>query len=148
MQLKIREMNKKDVPYVCDIQLEAFGMRTPDDFDHCIDSDLYWYGVVEMSNLIIGYFGTMIIDYECELLTLAIDSLYRNMGIGKYVLAGIIAYAKKRGCKTIYLEVNENNDSAVTLYKNIGFTQRYIRRGYYDDNSKSGGNALVMQLEI
>lgn len=141
-------MKRSDVPYVCDIQLEAFGMRTPDDFDHCIESDLYWYGVAEMSRSIVGYFGTMIIDYECELLTLAVDGMHRSMGIGKYVLAGVIAYAKKRGCKTIYLEVNENNAPAVGLYKKLGFKQRYIRRGYYDDTMGTGGNALVMQLDL
>ncbi len=148
MDLKIRDMEKKDVAYVCDIQLEAFGQRTPEDFDHCIDSDLYWYGVVELNRLIVGYFGTMIIDYECELLTLAVDSLYRNLGIGKYVLAGIVAHAQRKGCKTIYLEVNESNYIAVNLYKKLGFTQRYIRKNYYDDENFKSRNALVMQLDL
>lgn len=147
MELKIRNMTRADVPYVCDIQMTAFGMRTPDDFDHCIESDLYWYGVAQSGYTIVAYFGTMIIDSECELLTLAVDENYRHMGIGKYVLAGIIANAKKRGCKTVYLEVNEDNTPAIGLYKKLGFSKRYIRKNYYE-NATGSKNAIVMQLNI
>ena len=148
MDLKIRDMTRQDVPNVCDIQIEAFGERTPNDFDHCIESDIYWYGVAELSGSIVAYFGTMIIGEECEVLTLAVDRLYRGRGIGKYVLAGVIAHAKRRGCKKIYLEVDENNTIAVSLYKKLGFKPRYVRKGYYEKAKGGKADAIVMQLEL
>lgn len=149
MKLKIRDMKKSDVPYVCDIQMAAFGERTPEDFDHCIDSKLYWYGVIESGTTIVGYFGTMFVENECELLIIAIDELYRNMGIGTYALSGIVLGAKQKGAKAMFLEVNENNPAAIHLYEKLGFVRQYVRKGYYKNkNGKPSENAIVMRLEL
>jgi len=46
--------------------------------------------------------------------------------------------------KTVFLEVRENNFSAISLYKKIGFKEINIRKNYYKD---TGENALIMSYE-
>ena len=140
-------MEKYDIPSVCDIQLQAFGERTPEDFDKCISSSLYCYCVATVGNVIVGYFGVMFTADECELLTIAVDENYRHRGYGKYLLAAAISIAKKKGKKAMFLEVRDNNENALGLYVKLGFTKQYVRKGYYQ-TPFGAKDAVVMKLNF
>lgn len=45
----------------------------------------------------------------------------RNMGVGKFLLDGIAAVAKQRGCCKVNLEVRHDNTPAMNLYKKVGY---------------------------
>ena len=51
-----------------------------------------------------------------------VDPSYRRMGIGRFMLAGIADYAKLHGYCRINLEVRSDNPAAMSLYKEMGFT--------------------------
>ena len=139
-------MEKSDIANVCDIQLQAFGERTPDDFLHCIENKLYCYCVATLDNVIVGYFGSMFVGDESELLTIAVDENYQHHGYGKYLLAGAISAAKKMNAKAMFLEVREDN-SAIGFYEHLGFKKQYTRKGYYQTVT-GPKNAYVMRLEL
>ena len=42
------------------------------------------------------------------------------------------------------LEVSDRNNSAINLYKSVGFKQIFLREKYYEDMS----NALIFELEL
>lgn len=46
----------------------------------------------------------------------------RGKGLGKALLHGIIIKAKETGIKDLYIRVDYENEKAINLYKNIGFT--------------------------
>ena len=147
MEITLKRMEKQDIVAVCDIQLQAFGERTPDDFEKCISSDLYCYCVAMLDRLVVGYFGVMFVGDESELLTIAVDENYRHRGYGKYLLAGAISVAQKMGKKSMFLEVRDNNENALGLYEKLGFKKQYVRKGYY--NTITGPkDAIVMRLDF
>ena len=147
MEIKIRLMEKQDIPYVCQIQQQAFGERTPDDFEKCISKpSLYCYCVAVYQKIIVGYVGLMFVGDESELLTIAVDQNYQSRGYGKYLLAAAIGAAKKLNKKAMYLEVRENNN-AIGFYEHLGFVKSYIRKGYYQ-TTEGPKDAFVMRLEL
>lgn len=68
----------------------------------------------------------------------------RNKGIGSSLLKEIIHIAKKLKAKTITLEVNENNEPAIKLYKKYGFEQVGLRKKYYNNKE----DAILMATSL
>ncbi|MBN2349891.1 MAG: GNAT family N-acetyltransferase [Bacteroidales bacterium] len=48
---------------------------------------------------------------------------YRNMGVGRKLMEGIIHKAKTIGCSKITLEVRSDNSRAQALYQDLGFEE-------------------------
>lgn len=84
---------------------------------------------------------------EAEILTIAVHPKWQNYGVGRRLLNRIIERLHADKIASLFLEVDENNKSAITLYKRLHFEQVAIRENYY---TKTGGrktNALVMRRE-
>lgn len=63
----------------------------------------------------------------------------RGSGLGRALLDRVVVEAGERGCRRIELDVNDNNDAALALYRSLGFDNRDDRYG--------GGN-LFMRLHL
>jgi len=85
---------------------------------------------------------------EAELLTLAVDPGQRRQGIGAALLSGFLAEAKAREAERAFLEVNPDNDPAVSLYLKAGFTITGRRKGYYHPPTGPALDALIMDLRL
>ena len=68
----------------------------------------------------------------------------RNLGFAKILLKELIDLSKNNNCKTITLEVNENNKYAICLYESYGFKQIGLRKKYYNNTD----NAILMSKEL
>ena len=71
---------------------------------------------------------------ECEILTIGVTVGARRRGVGRALLAAVMDQASVLGATSIALEVAEDNDAALGLYRSHGFTEigrcaRYYRRG-------------------
>ena len=49
--------------------------------------------------------------------------------------------------ENLYLEVSEDNNIAIALYKSLGFEEIGVRKNYYRKGSTSS-NAIIMHLLI
>jgi ribosomal-protein-alanine N-acetyltransferase len=83
-----------------------------------------------------------IID-EAHIGTIAIDTPYRRLGLGRLLLAESLLDAYRSGIQQSFLEVRRGNQPAITLYEQFGFQVAGIRPRYYKDN---GEDALLMTL--
>ena len=81
---------------------------------------------------------------EATITNIVTKKVIRNAGIGSQLLEFIINYCKSNNMKTITLEVNENNISALKLYKKFNFEQIGLRKNYYNNTD----NAIIMNLDI
>ncbi len=85
---------------------------------------------------------------EAELLTLAVLPEARRQGLGKTLLSGFEAVAKKRGAEELFLEVAMDNAAAIQLYKRAGFTQCGRRKDYYESPRGPKLSAAVYKKQL
>lgn len=57
---------------------------------------------------------------------------FRNIGAGSFLLRGIINYASQNGFCRVNLEVREDNLTAKSLYKKMGFTDCVPRMMFWE----------------
>jgi [ribosomal protein S18]-alanine N-acetyltransferase len=82
---------------------------------------------------------------ECELELVLVPAHARRQGIGGMLVQTVLAWARDRGAKEIWLEVRESNTRALGLYQRCGFTTAGRRPGYYVDPPE---DALLMRCRI
>lgn len=74
--------------------------------------------------------GRIILD-EAELLTLAVSPAFRRQGIARNLVTGFLDTAGKAGASKAFLEVAEDNISAIRLYQSTGWQTTGKRPRYY-----------------
>lgn len=92
---------------------------------------------------VMAYTGGWVVTGEFHLLNLAVAPVHRRKGMGRQLMAVLLAEAFKRGCGLVILEVREANTPARQLYEKFGFKPERVRRGYYSN----GEDAIVYALE-
>ena len=101
--------------------------------------------VYEYEGRIVGFYIASHVLDEVEIFTIAVDSAYQNMGIGKAMLDHLIDISKIRNDKEIWLEVSTKNIAAINLYRKFDFKIIGIRKNYYQ---KLGEDAYNMVKEL
>ena len=77
-----------------------------------------------------------------------INPSVRPPGAGRRgVVEAAKAQARARGCVTLFLEVAQDNEAAISLYKQAEFHNVGFRRGYYA-RSTGAMDAIVMRHEL
>ena len=101
--------------------------------------------VAEEDDYVIGYVMFWIkYEYQGHIISIAVDKNFRRQGAGTHLLVKAISILSLLKIDTIYLEVNENNDSAVEFYKKFNFQIDRVVPGYYE----SGDGAIIMYLPL
>ena len=102
------------------------------------------YLVLKYENEIVGFGGIKIILDEATLMNIVKKKNKRNQGFAKMLLNELITISQEENCSSITLEVNENNLSAIHLYKLFNFKEVGKRKNYY----KNGNTAILMTLKF
>jgi [ribosomal protein S18]-alanine N-acetyltransferase len=82
---------------------------------------------------------------EAEILTIAVEAGWRGRGVGRALMAEMLRRAANAGARVMFLEVDEDNASALALYRRLGFVKVGERPGYYRRNDGSRALAIVMR---
>ena len=85
---------------------------------------------------------------ECELLSLAVASDERGVGVGSLLVAGVIHQSHAAGARKLFLEVAEDNFVARKLYDGFGFVPVGRRPDYYVRADGSKASAVTMSCEL
>lgn len=81
---------------------------------------------------------------EAEIISIGVAPAARRTGTAMALLQLMERDAKKNGAKNIFLEVDEANFPAISLYSKCGFKNIGTRPNYYEN----GHNATIMSKEI
>ncbi len=102
--------------------------------------------VAESDNTIVGYCGVFVPapGVEADILTVAVLPEYRRQGIAKEFMRQIEQWSKERGASAMMLEVEQSNESAIELYKSLGYMKISVRMDYYGP----GKDAFVMRKDF
>jgi ribosomal-protein-alanine N-acetyltransferase len=147
---RIRPMELKDVARVREIDVASFTLPWPErSYRFEIQENPASRNfIVEVASdgqnpVVAGMIVMWFIIDEAHIGTIAIDTPYRRLGLGRLLLAESLLDAYRSGIQQSFLEVRRGNQPAITLYEQFGFQVAGIRPRYYKDN---GEDALLMTL--
>ncbi|MEM8574222.1 MAG: GNAT family N-acetyltransferase [Pseudomonadota bacterium] len=81
---------------------------------------------------------------EADLITIGVDPEMRLRGVGRALLQHAVSALKAIGVRLLFLEVDEENQPALALYRKLGAEAVGTRPGYYEN----GRNAFLLRLDL
>lgn len=100
------------------------------------------------SKRIAGFILFRLAGGEAEILTLAVNPGDRRRGLGRMLVEEGARRAYRDRAESMFLEVDESNRTAVSLYETLGFEVVGQRSSYYERPGANPGRALVMRLRL
>lgn len=96
---------------------------------------------------VVGYGGVRAVQgaADADIQTIAIAADARGHGRGRALLRELLATARSRGAREVFLEVRADNPGAAALYLSEGFAEVGRRPRYYQPDDV---DAIVMQLNL
>jgi ribosomal-protein-alanine N-acetyltransferase len=88
------------------------------------------------------------IEDEAEILSVAVADRRRGRGLGRTLLTLHLRRLAGFGARTVFLEVDENNASAIRLYNRAGFHEISRRPNYYAAPGGKPAAALVLRRDL
>ncbi len=136
--IKIRAMRKEDIPEVSQIENLSFPSPWSSNifFSELEKESFAFYHVLEYRDRLVGYGGYWKMKNEAHLVTFAIHSSFRRMGLGTKLLEHLLKNAQGQSLDTITLEVRHSNLAAQRFYERFGFEKIAIRSHYYSDTDE------------
>ncbi len=97
---------------------------------------------------IVGFAVSRLAADEAEILSIAVAASHRGRGLSRDLLLTHLGHLAGRGVRTVFLEVEENNQPARRLYERAGFTVAGRRERYYQQPGGEQLNALLMRRDL
>lgn len=87
---------------------------------------------------------------EVEILQLCTHPTAQRRGLGRRLVAAVLAEAESAGCVAVFLEVRRSNVAAIALYQGAGFSVCSVRRDYYPPLHGDGPSedALLLRCDL
>jgi ribosomal-protein-alanine N-acetyltransferase len=150
-EVRIRALGVDDIADVAAIHVAAFAESEPEALSRAIASLHEELGrawahvrVALRGGACLGASVVWVVADELHVLDVATHPAHRREGVGRTLVRDILALAKDRRARHLYLEVRRSNVAAITLYRSAGFAAVGVRRRYYSDDE----DAIEMSLEI
>lgn len=133
MEAEIKPLTLQDLPEILPLEQLLF------DFPFSYQQYLFEleknrhsaYFKLTQNEEILGWFGVMCLFEEAQIITIGVRKEAQGKGYGSKLLKYCEDYSKDKGCKVLFLEVDETNTPAKKLYQKHGFEIVRIRKNYY-----------------
>jgi ribosomal-protein-alanine N-acetyltransferase len=97
---------------------------------------------------VIGFAVSRMAADEAEILSIAVATGHRGRGLSRNLLLTHLGHLAGRGVRTVFLEVEENNQPARRLYDRAGFAVAGRRERYYREANGEQLNAVLMRRDL
>ncbi|SDJ05636.1 ribosomal-protein-alanine N-acetyltransferase [Ferrimonas sediminum] len=112
----------------------------------CLGSS-YQGEALKVDGVPVGYYITHTVVGEATLMNICLLPDMRGQGLGRRLLQRCLDTLLQQQAECCFLEVRASNESALALYRNIGFAQLSRRKGYYPtDNGRE--DAVIMSYRF
>lgn len=128
---QLRPMREHDLPRVVAVEQRAYEFPwSIGIFADCLRVG-YCCWVLADGDRLCGHGIMAVAADEAHVLNVCIDPDYRRRGLARQLLHHLLAVAGEHQAQIVFLEVRPSNAGAIELYRQTGFTQIAVRRGYY-----------------
>ena len=103
-----------------------------------------WLVAVE-NGLVVGYVGSQSVLDGADMMNIAVHPDFRKQGIGYGLVTELIRQLREKNVISLSLEVRVSNESAIGLYRKMGFAVVGKRPGYYRNPRE---DAYIMRKEF
>ena len=151
--LNVDVKNHKALALLASLHARAFEGRDEKtwhakDFEKFLNSPGFEAFIYHSAKQPVAFALVRIVCDEAELITVGVDPVFQRNGHAKRVLAHLTGHLKLRGVESLFLEVREDNYSAMTLYEACGFIKSGERRAYYQTLSGVKYDAYLFSLNF
>ena len=132
--MRFEPLRYEHLRQVAQIEQEAFDQPWSERmFIPEVEDENAYYLVGVRGDEVICYGGFHKVLDEAHITNIAVRADSRGRGIGTLLMSELISRARMLGVKYMTLEVRDNNENAIKLYKSFGFTVEGIRKKYYNN---------------
>jgi [ribosomal protein S18]-alanine N-acetyltransferase len=152
-ELTIRACVRSDLAAIQEIENASFDEPYPTEFFLSL-LDNFVFKVADVNGMIAGYciynsgdsrfFRRILGKKNALLISLAVSPIWRKKRVGSILLEDCIRDLATDDVEILELQVNEKNESAISLYSKFGFATKGRIANYYG----RGKNALVMEKRL
>jgi ribosomal-protein-alanine N-acetyltransferase len=97
---------------------------------------------------LVGFIVSRLAPPEAEILSVAVAAAQRQRGLAKKLLDLHLRRLVGLGVRTVFLEVDEDNEPARRLYRRFGFGDVGRRPRYYPQGNAPASGALVLRRDV
>lgn len=146
-------MGAESAKLLASIHKEAFRDAPEQKWDYKTFLNFYEFDgttsyVICLEDQPIGFAVIRAVFDESEIITFCILPKWYKNGYATHLLEWIIGTLQMQSIKRLFLEVRENNDAAIRLYKKCSFKIIGRREGYYQGHPGNKTDALIMQIQL
>lgn len=144
--MEILKMNKSHVEAIA--ELEKICFQDPWSVNSIaaeLSNRLSTWLVAVENGAVCGYVGSQSVLDSADMMNIAVHPEYRNRGIACALVSELIALLKNQNVISLMLEVRVSNESAINLYKKLGFEIVGKRPRYYHNPRE---DAYIMRKEF
>ena len=147
-RLTRREMVVRDLDAVAAIESGAYSFPwTRGNFVDSLAAGYLAQVLEDERRELLGYFIAMAGVDEMHLLNITVAPSWQGQGLGRLMLQALADHARECGLASLWLEVRQSNLRARALYRQLGYHEVGLRRGYYPASGRRE-DAVVMSLVL
>lgn len=144
----IAEARPQDAAGFSDLHAGAFQRGwTEEEFDRLLADRNVVAHRATINGKLAGFILSRVVAGEAEILSVAIAGSRRGRGIGRRLLDLHLRRLAGLGVRTVFLEVDEDNQPARRLYRRARFAEAGLRKSYYP-RPQGAAAALVLRREL
>jgi len=150
----IRPLGLPDVDKAVDLYRQSFEQETAErnwtqrDFIELLASPGVFGFLLLRTGTPSGFLLARAVADEAEILTIAVLMPCRRQGGAERLLRETLATARGRGARAVFLEVSEDNKTAIQFYIKQRFREVGRRPQYYGRRGVAATAAIVMRRDI
>lgn len=143
----VRDLTEADLDRVSQLERDVFGVSA---WSSSLVAEEFKYGfsrwrAVDVEGMLAAYAVYGFDGDAFHLMNLVVDPAARGTGLGRLLMADLLAEARNLKVPDVWLEVAVNNVAALALYRAHGFEDVRVRKKYYQPE---GLDAQVMRLRL
>jgi ribosomal-protein-alanine N-acetyltransferase len=148
--MDIRLAHVDDLPSIVRIEKKSFDRDAWDRelfLDYLAQSARSVFLAAIIDRKVVGYALAFHSQTRAELHSIAVAPAARGRGVGVALLKRTVALLRRRGFKTVSLNVRIENEAAIRLYQKLGFQRVRRVNGYYEDGAPAWRMRRYMRLQ-